>query len=399
MNTIAKSPLPPGEGGPEGRVRVVALRYERWFMPGAVVGALEARRPSPAASRPPSPGGRGDGFGIQIIFVLILLFFILMPARAQEPPTPDDLSVVVTGASQDDFPKIGVQFELRRADGSFVRDATRDDFRVSEEGVERPILDFQAPIATEAVPTTIVLVVDRSGSMLEEGRLPSLKGAVARFLEKMPQGSKVAVIAFNNQVELVQRFTADRRKVQAAVDELFADGPTRFFDAVAEAVDLLREERGRRAVIALTDGQDTHSRFALEDVAARARELGLPIYTLGFGDEREIAVGELKALARATRAEYYPARRSEELRKVYEAIAERIGAGYSLSYQSDRRIPDGTLRPVEVFYKPSRKAGATTVFIPGMVVPAGGWSPLFLALASALAALAVLPERLRRKVG
>jgi VWFA-related protein len=333
-----------------------------------------------------------------MVAFLVVALSCLSFARAQEPETKaaDDLSVVVTGASQDDFPRIGVQFELRRPDGTFVRDAKRDEFWVTEEGKERPILEFQAPLSTEEVPTTIVLVVDRSGSMNEEGRLPSLKGAVARFLEKIPRGSRVAVIAFSGRVELAQRFTTDRRKIRATVDELFADGPTLFYDAVAEAVDLLAEQRGRRAIIALTDGQDTNSAHALEDVAAKARELGLPIYTLGFGDERDIAVNELKALANATRAEYYPARRSEELRKVYEAIAERIGAGYSLAYQSDRRIPDGTLRPVEVFYKPSKAAGTTAVFIPGMVVPAGGWSPLFLALAAGLAAMAVLPSRLRR---
>jgi hypothetical protein len=83
---------------------------------------------------------------------------------------------------------------------------------------------------------------------------------------------------------------------------------------------------------------------------------------------------------------------------VYEAIAERLGAGYSLVYQSDRRIPDGTLRPVQVFHRGSREAGETAVFIPGMVVPASGWSPLFLMLAAGLAALAFLPARLRRAV-
>ncbi|MDG3005559.1 vWA domain-containing protein [Paludisphaera mucosa] len=324
-----------------------------------------------------------------------------LAVRAQEAepgpaPPSGDLSVVVTGASQDDFPRIGVQFELRRPDGTFVRDATRDEFRVTEEGQERPILDFQAPQTKEEVATTIVLVVDRSGSMNEEARLASLKGAVARFVEKMPQGSKVAVIAFSSQVELIRPFTTDRAKIRGAVDELFADGPTRFYDAVAMALELLQDQTGRRVVIALTDGQDTSSSTSLEQNADEARRLGLPIYTLGFGEEQVIASRELKELAKATRGAYYPARKADELRKVYEAIAERLGAGYSLAYQSDRRIPDGTLRPVQVFHRASRKAGETAVFIPGMVVPAAGWSPLFLALAAGLAALAFLPARLRR---
>ncbi|OJW08786.1 MAG: hypothetical protein BGO49_08330 [Planctomycetales bacterium 71-10] len=386
-----RCPTAPGRATPHPALRVTfSLRGRR----------VRSPRPSrdPATlTQPSGPCYHTIRFAFLRLPLLALAILLAQSARAQEAPgEPDDLSVVVTGASQDDFPRIGVQFELRRKDGTFVRDAKRDEFRVTEEGAERPILEFQAPVSTEEVPTTIVLVVDRSGSMNEEGRMPSLKGAVARFVEKMPQGSKVAVIAFSGQVEVACPFTTDRRKVRAAVDEMFADGATRFYDAVAEAVDLLQEQRGRRAIIALTDGQDTHSQVALEDVAAKARELGLPIYTLGFGNEQEIAARELKAMAKATRAEYYPARRSEELRKVYEAIAERIGAGYSLAYQSDRRIPDGTLRPVQVFYKAVKTAGTTAVFIPGMVAPAAGWSPLFLALAGGLAALAVLPARLRR---
>lgn len=348
----------------------------------------------------PSDGKRNDHRRSRSPLLLLLVVLSATSSRAQDapppPPADDELSVVVTGASQDDFPKIGVQFELRRPDGTFVRDATKEEFRVTEEGQDRPILDFQAPLTKEDVPTTIVLVVDRSGSMNEEAKLASLKGAVARFLEKIPQGSKIAVIAFSSQVELIRPFTTDRAKVGRAVDELFADGPTRFYDAVAMALKLLEDQVGRRAIIALTDGLDTSSSTQLEDDVAAGQRLGLPIYTLGFGNEREIDVNGLKQLAAGTRAQYYPARRAEELRKVYETIAERLGAGYSLTYQSDRRIPDGTLRPVRVIHRASRKVGETAVFIPGMVVPAAGWSPLFLILAVGLAALAFLPSLSRR---
>ena len=103
---------------------------------------------------------------------------------------------------------------------------------------------------------------------------------------------------------------------------------------------------------------------------------------MGLGNEEEIATADLKQLASSTRAQYYPARNAEQLRAIYETIAERIGASYSLVYESDRRLPDGTLRPVRIFHRGSRQAGETAVFIPGMVVPSGGWSPLFLALCS-----------------
>ncbi|WP_165243630.1 vWA domain-containing protein [Paludisphaera soli] len=378
-----------GEGAPKGRMRGTSKAdFSEQQRPFEV--------PPSSGLRPPYPTRGERSFALVAALVFALSCLSLARAQEAEPKAADDLSVVVTGASQDDFPRIGVQFELRRPDGTFVRDAKRDEFWVTEEGQERPILEFQAPLSTEEVATTIVLVVDRSGSMNEEARLASLKAAVARFVEKMPQGSKVAVVAFSGQVELIRPFTTDREKIRRAVDDLFADGPTRFHDAVALALELLAEQSGRRVVIALTDGQDTSSATTLDENADAANRLGLPIYTLGLGDERAIAGRELEQLAKATRGEYYPSRRADELRKVYEAIAERLGAGYSLVYQSDRRIPDGTLRPVRVFHRGSRQAGETAVFIPGMVVPAAGWSPLFLALAAGLAALAFLPARLRR---
>jgi VWFA-related protein len=319
-----------------------------------------------------------------------------------EPPTPapasDGTTVVVTGASQQDFPRISVQFEVRRPDGSFLRDATRDEFRLVEEGKEVKVLEFQAPQTKERIPTTIVLVVDHSGSMEQENRIEGLKDAVALFLERMPEGSKVAVVAFSSEVTELCEFTTEYDHVRRAVNRLRPGGATRFYDAVEEALRLLDQETGRRVVLALTDGQDTASEQAdLDGVIASARRLGLPVYTLGLGTEREIASDALRQLATATRGQYYPARNAEQLRTIYETIAERIGATYNLVYETDRRLPDGTLRPVQVFHRGSVKAGETAVFIPGMVVPAGGWSLLFLLLLAGLTALSLLPTWLGRR--
>ena len=320
-----------------------------------------------------------------------------MPAATGDPSRlPTNTTVVVTGASQQEFPEIAVQFEVRRPDGSFLLDATRDEFRVTEDGKDVKVLDFQAPRTREAIPTTIVLVVDHSGSMEQENRIGGLKAAVASFLEKLPEGSRVAVVGFSSEVETLCPFTTDRDAVRRAVNRLHPEGSTRFYDAVTAALRMLDEETGRRALLALTDGEDTASERAnLDSTIAAARRLGLPVYTLGLGSEEEIASGDLKQLASSSRGQYYPARNAEQLRTIYETIAERIGASYSLVYESDRRLPDGTLRPVRIFHKGSTQAGETAVFIPGMVVPAGGWSPLFLALGAG--ALAFVPSWLGRR--
>jgi Ca-activated chloride channel homolog len=306
--------------------------------------------------------------------------------------------VVVTGASEQLFPRISVQFEVKRPDGSFLLDAGRDDFRVTEDGRDVDVVDFQAPRTKELIPTTLVLVVDRSKSMEEEDRIGGLKRAVASFLEKLPEGSQIAVIAFGSEIHRLSLFTTDRGHIKKAVDALEPDGSTCFYDAVADALELLKAESGRRAVLALTDGEDTSSQSAnLASVIASARRLGLPVYTLGLGSEDEIESADLRRLASSTRGQYYPARNADQLREIYEQIAERIGASYTLLYQTDHPVPDGTLRPIRIGYRGSRAVGEAAVFIPGMVVPAGGWSPLFLGLVAALTTLVILPGMLSRR--
>jgi VWFA-related protein len=320
---------------------------------------------------------------------------------AQAPPAAetvgeagaDDVKVNVTAASEQSFPKISVQFEVKRPDGSFLLDAGRDDFHVTEEGRDVEVVDFRAPLTTEAIPTTVVLVVDHSLSMEEEDRIGGLKRAVHSFLEKLPEGSRVALIAFGSDVDRLSTFTTDRGQIKTAVDALEPAGATRFYDAVASSLEMLEAEAGRRAVLALTDGEDTFSQSAsLDSVIATAKRIGLPVYTLGLGTEEEIESNDLRRLAVSTRGQYYPARNADQLRAIYEQIAERLNSSYTLLYQSDRKIPDGTLRPVRIVYRGSKKsAGETAVFIPGMVVPSGGWSPLFLGLLGALTILIFLP--------
>ena len=321
-------------------------------------------------------------------------------ATADDPRPPskgdDAPEVVVTQPDESQFPAIAVYFELKRPDGSFVLDAGRESFRVTEDGQDRPIVEFDAPVTVRKQPVTLVLVLDHSGSMLQDDRIGALKRAVASFTTAMPAGSKVAVIGFSSEVRLICPFTADRDRIMAAVNELEAGGGTRYFDAVAAALGLLAEESGRRAVLAMTDGKDTLSFQAnLPAVVAQARRLNLPVHTLGLGDELDEATAALKALARESRGQHYAAADAASLRLIYEAIARRLGSAYRLTYNTDRKLPDGTLRPIEVFYAQARKAGQAAIFIRGMVVPARGWSRLFVALLAALLALAVIPPWLR----
>ena len=130
------------------------------------------------------------------------------------------------------------------------------------------------------------------------------------------------MVAFGSEVARICPFTTDRERVRAAVNRLRPGGATRFYDAVAEALELLDRETGRRAVLALTDGEDTFSQSAnLDSTIASARKLGLPVHTLGLGTEEEIESGDLKRLASSTRGQYYPAQQADQLRSIYETAS------------------------------------------------------------------------------
>jgi Ca-activated chloride channel homolog len=328
---------------------------------------------------------------------LILTCLLIVDGPAPAPAKDNSPHVVVTQPDESKFPDINVYFEVRNPDGTFVRDASKDDFRVTEDGRERPILAFDSPVTIKNSPTTIMLVVDRSGSMKEHGKILALKRAVATFLDGLPQGSRVALIAFGSEIELVCPFTSDKQQVKRAVDAIQPFGATRYYDAVVAALKELEGETGRRAVLALTDGLDTDSELPIEEAIADARRLALPVHTLGLGQGREINGPALDKLASETRGQSYRARDAESLKAIYQELADRLGSTYSLTYQTDRKIPDGTLRPISIYYSKSQVAAETAVFIPGMVVPASGWPRLFILLILGLSCLAIAPSALRRR--
>ena len=274
--------------------------------------------------------------------LIVSAFLVSSQASTQAQETAakpaDEMTVVVTGASDAAFPEITVDFEVKRPDGSFLLDATKADFKITEEGRDVAIKGFEAPTSVESRPTTIVLVVDKSGSMARDNKIGGLKRAVASFLDGLPKGSRVGVVAFASDVRLICPLTTDFAQVQSTVEELTPDGGTRFYDGVRNALEVLSEEQGRRAVLAMTDGMDTASQQAsIPTLITEARRLGLPIHTLGFGSEHELAGESLKNLAESTRGQYYTAQEADKLRLIYEEIARRLRSSLSDRPQNPRR--------------------------------------------------------------
>ncbi|HEV2774977.1 MAG TPA: VWA domain-containing protein [Solirubrobacteraceae bacterium] len=216
------------------------------------------------------------------------------------------------------------------------------------------IFALAKPQTTVAVPVeraSIMLTTDYSGSMqatdVAPSRLRAARAAAESFLGQVPEAVRVGLVAFNQNARLVESPTTDRGVVRAAVRALKPSGGTATGEALALSLGVLaaqKDEAGRRvpsAIILLSDGKSVRGRPPTT-IAARAKDLKIPIYTVTLGTEAgTITVTrsdgttenrpvppdpvESREVARISGGRAYTADTAKDLSAVYDALGSRIG--------------------------------------------------------------------------
>jgi len=216
------------------------------------------------------------------------------------------------------------------------------------------IFALAKPQATVAVPVeraSIMLTTDYSGSMqatdVAPSRLRAARAAAERFLGQVPDSVRVGLVAFNHAASLIETPTTDRAAVRGALGALRPSGGTATGDALSRSLDVLenqKDEAGRRvpsAIILLSDGKSVRGPEPT-DVAQRAKDLKIPIYTVTLGTpagtiEVPRANGttatrsvppdpiESSEVARIAGGRAYTADTAKDLSAVYDSLGSRIG--------------------------------------------------------------------------
>ncbi|HUR32364.1 MAG TPA: VWA domain-containing protein [Vicinamibacterales bacterium] len=172
--------------------------------------------------------------------------------------------------------------------GRFVPGLTQNDFVVYEENELQEVTHF----SNERVPVSLGLVLDTSGSMVGEKLTNALK-AVDRFLTQLlsPE-DEIFLYRFSNFPELVQDWTTDRQRLSRAIRRINANGGTAMYDAIAESVPLAQTGQHRkRAVVLISDGNDTDSQASLSEVKQLIRESEVMVYAIGIDGQAEDVFG------------------------------------------------------------------------------------------------------------
>jgi len=160
----------------------------------------------------------------------------------------------------------------------------------------------------------------------------------------------VFAISFSSQPALLIPATEDVDAVEESLEDLVAAGMTTLHDAVVTSLYYFRGVRGRRALILLSDGDDTASSLEYRDALEYARRSGVAIYTIGLGvGGLNLGVkNKLTELARETGGRNFMIAKAAELVNVYREIEEELRSQYLLAYSSDRPSPNGEFREIEV---------------------------------------------------
>ncbi|HKF66655.1 MAG TPA: VWA domain-containing protein, partial [Vicinamibacterales bacterium] len=140
----------------------------------------------------------------------------------------------------------------------------------------------------ERVPVSLGIALDSSGSMYGE-KMSAARGAIARFVDDLlERDDELFLYRFSNYPELVQGWTHDRRDIVEPLARIFPNGATALYDAVARALPLAqRGQNPKKALVVISDGNDTSSRTFVQDLKRQIRESEVLVYAVGIDSDED----------------------------------------------------------------------------------------------------------------
>jgi VWFA-related protein len=248
---------------------------------------------------------------------------------------------------------------------AIVTGLKQDDFQVYEDGQLQEITNFSAE---SNLPITLGILIDTSGS--EYYMLSALQEAASRFLGRvMRKGDLAMVMSFDTDVDLLADFTDDRSRLDRAIHRaqinapgssvIIAQGPlpssgsggTNFYDAVYLAAhDKLSGEAGRKAIVVLSDCEDTGSKLRLQDAIESSQRTDTVVHILLVaqdGGDQNVA----KKITDETGGRMIIVRNEKNLEQAFDQISEELRSQYTIGYTPSNKARDGGYRKIRLDMK------------------------------------------------
>ena len=230
--------------------------------------------------------------------------------------------------------------------GNPVEDLTQEDFTVFEDKVEQTISHFSLH---RDLPVRMGMVIDTSGSM--EETLPTVQRVVMGFLRDLLRPRDRAFIEiFSDRPDLLAGFTADFSTIENALLALYPDRATALYDAIIMGLFQFSGVTGRRAMVVLTDGEDTASKNGFDEALGYAQRMGVTVYTIGVSipSTKVTTRWQINKLASVTGGRAFFVSEKSGLDRIYADINRELRTQYLLAYTSNSEKPLDELRKIKV---------------------------------------------------
>jgi von Willebrand factor type A domain. len=228
-----------------------------------------------------------------------------------------------------------------------VTDLKQTDFSVLENGKPQKITSFNY---ASNLPISAGVLLDHSGSM--KPRMEQSKSAAIEFFKRiMKGGDRAFVTGFAFDAVSAAPFVTDVSSLEAQVRAIpDASGGTSLYDAIVTGLYRFRGMQGRRALIILTDGEDTTSRTSYEEMLTYARSARVPLYFIGVGlGVFEISgTSKMKALAAETGGIAYFIHDIKQVDETYAQLEKDLRSQYLIAYNAQVTSKDRAYRKVDV---------------------------------------------------
>ena len=224
--------------------------------------------------------------------------------------------------------------------GKPATDLTEKAFTILDEGKPVPIAKFEY---VKNLPLSIGMAIDTSGSM--QMRMDEAQKAGAQFFENvMKKGDKAFLVAFDTDAQLVQKWSTRIQDVHAGLAKLRAEESTSLYDAVIFSLYNFQGIKGQKALVIISDGKDTSSKYSFEQAVEYARRAGVPIYAVGIG----MRAGEidtrtkLSRLCSETGGTMWSIDQARDLQRVYNEIQTELRSQYILGFYPPADLKTGS---------------------------------------------------------
>jgi len=294
------------------------------------------------------------------------------PPPQQQRPTPEPVELGEEDVLKIDTDLVLVDVIVTDAEGRVVKGLRPEDFKLYEDGEERPVafLNVERRAGGER-PVAVVFAVDVSGSMTPE-EMERLRTAMLAFSERLSnRPASFALMSFGMNARVVQGFTSDPRKLERALGKLARETnglSTHAYDAVDDAVRLLQRNAPRtldrrllkKAVVVVTDGFPVGDTVHPSTVIERANQADVSVYTVTLPSYTRLLASntpertplptplDVSGLVEKTGGTNFYAT-AKDYDPLFKALAEEVTSTYVLAfYPPEEKRRDGRLHTIRV---------------------------------------------------